>query len=210
MRTPTRRTAVWVLLLLGGATLAAAAPTWSTTTGASALDPVVEVAVAGTAAAPGVGAAALVLVASALALGLVGRVGRWVVLAVAALSGVVTTASALAVALDPEPSARSAVAEATGVTELTAPVTLTAAPWITAVLGVATVLAVAWVAAGTRTWGRASSRHERDAGGPPDSAGTAGAAGAAGTPAADVPARTDLDDHDAWDALSRGEDPTDR
>ncbi|MFC8921751.1 Trp biosynthesis-associated membrane protein [Cellulosimicrobium sp. NPDC057127] len=207
MRTPTRRTAVWVLLLLGGATLAAAAPTWSTTTGASALDPVVDVAVTGTAAAPGVGAAALVLVASALALGLVGRVGRWVVLAVAALSGVVTTASALAVALDPEPSARSAVAEATGVTELTAPVALTAAPWIAAVLGVVTVLAVVWVAAGTRAWGRASSRHERDAGAPSDAAGTAGATGASG---ADVPARTDLDDHDAWDALSRGEDPTDR
>jgi uncharacterized membrane protein (TIGR02234 family) len=199
MRAPARRTAVWVLLLLGGATLAAAAPTWATTTGATALEPVVDVAVSGTTAAPGVGAAALVLVASALALGLVGRAGRWVVLAVAALSGVVTAASALAVALDPGPSARSAVAEATGVTELTAPVSLTPAPWVAAALGVVTVLVVAWVAVGSRTWQRASSRHERDAGGAPEP----------GTRAADR-APEGLDDHDAWDALSRGEDPTDR
>lgn len=201
MRTPTRRTAVWTLLLLGGATLAAAAPTWSTTTGATALEPVVDVAVSGTTAAPGVGAAALVLVASALALGLVGRAGRWVVLAVAALSGVVTTASALAVALDPEPSARSAVAEATGVTELTAPVSLTPAPWVAAALGVVTVLVAVWAAVGSRAWHRASTRHERDAGAAP--------APAAGGPATDGPA-DGLDDHDAWDALSRGEDPTDR
>jgi uncharacterized membrane protein (TIGR02234 family) len=200
VRTPARRTAVWVLLLLGGATLAAAAPTWSTTTGATALDPVVEVAVSGTTAAPGVGAAALVLVASALALGLVGRAGRWVVLAVAALSGAVTTAAALAVALDPGPSARSAVAEATGVTELTAPVSLTPAPWVAAVLGVVTVVAVVWVAVGSRGWQRVSTRHERDAGAP---APASGAPGDARTP-------DGLDDHDAWDALSRGEDPTDR
>ncbi len=49
---PARRTAIWVLLLLGGATLAAAVPTWLRTTGATALDPQVDVAVAGTSAAP--------------------------------------------------------------------------------------------------------------------------------------------------------------
>jgi hypothetical protein len=212
VRGPTRRTSIWVLLLLGAATLAAAAPTWSRTTGATALDPQVEVVVSGTDAAPGVSAAALVLVAAALALGLVGRVGRWVVLTVAAASGVVTTVAALGVALDPEPSARSAVADATGVTELTAPVELTAAPWVAAALGVLTVLAVAWVAVGSRSWARAGTRHER-----------ATAAGAPGTegggvvvepdPAAvprDPAAADDLTDHDAWDALSRGEDPTDR
>ncbi len=204
MRAPSRRTAVWVLLLLGGATLAAAAPTWATTTGATALDPVVEVAVSGTTAAPGVGAAALVLVASALALGLMGRVGRWVVLAVAALSGAVTTAAALAVALDPAPSARSAVAEATGVTELTSAVSLSPAPWVAAVLGVVTLLASVGIAVGSREWGRASSRHERDGGGaPPATVPTPGAAPDGGAP-------DGLDDHDAWDALSRGEDPTDR
>ncbi|OLT55201.1 Trp biosynthesis-associated membrane protein [Cellulosimicrobium sp. CUA-896] len=200
MSTPSRRTAVWLLLLLGGATLAVAAPTWATTTGATALDPVVDVAVSGTTAAPGVGAAALVVVASALALGLVGRVGRWVVLAVAALSGAVATAAALAVALDPAPSARSAVAEATGVTELTSPVSLTPAPWAAAVLGVLVVLAVVWVAAGSRTWVRASSRHERGAGAAAEPASTT----------TDGGAPDGIDDHDAWDALSRGEDPTDR
>lgn len=203
MRAPSRRAAIWLLLLLGGATLAASAVTWSTTTGATALDPVVEVVVSGTAAAPGVGAAALVLVASALALGLVGRVGRWVVLAVAAASGVVTTAAALGVALDPEPSARSAVADATGVTELTAPVVLTPAPWVAAALGVLTVLAVVWIAVGSRGWQQASTRHERD-GSPAPSAAAAGDGAAPGAQ------DEGLTDHDAWDALSRGEDPTDR
>jgi hypothetical protein len=219
-RRPSRRAAIWLLLLLGGATLAASAVTWSTTTGATALDPVVEVSVSGTTAAPGVGAAALVLVAAGLALGLVGRVGRWVVLAVAAASGAVTTAAALGVALDPEPSARSAVAEATGVTELTSAVSLTPAPWVAAALGVLTVLAVAWVAVGSRGWQQASTRHERDAsatGGP--ARGDAGGATVGPTAArpgtgTHDPARTprddDLTDHDAWDALSRGEDPTDR
>ncbi|MCR1983797.1 Trp biosynthesis-associated membrane protein [Cellulosimicrobium cellulans] len=207
---PARRTAIWVLLLLGGATLAAAVPTWLRTTGATALDPQVDVAVAGTSAAPGVSAAALVLVAAALALGLVGRVGRWVVLAVAAASGVVATVSALSVAIDPEPTARSAVAEATGVTELTAPVELTAAPWAAAVLGVLTVLVVVWVALGARSWAGASTRHERAGAAPATAAGTpAGetseAAGATGRSDVD-----DVSDHDAWDALSRGEDPTDR
>ncbi|MCB7137365.1 Trp biosynthesis-associated membrane protein [Cellulosimicrobium marinum] len=205
-RGPSRRAAIWVLLLLGGATLAVSAVTWSTTTGATALEPVVDVAVSGTTAAPGVGAAALVLVAAALALGLVGRVGRWVVLAVAAASGVVTTASALGVALDPETSARSAVADATGVTELTAPVTLTPAPWAAVVLGVLTVLVVAGVAVAARGWTSASTRHERDASAAPAAA-SAGASGDEGPGAATQDAA--LSDHDAWDALSRGEDPTD-
>lgn len=206
---PSRRTAIWVLLLLGGATLAAAVPTWLSTTGATPLDPQVEVAVAGTAAAPGVSASALVLVAAALALGLVGRVGRWVVLAVAAASGVVAAVSALGVALDPEPSARAAVADATGVTELTAPVTLTVAPWLAAVLGVVTVLTVVWVAVGSRSWSGASTRHER-------STSTDAATGTAGQPApgagtaATAATADEITDHDAWDALSRGEDPTDR
>lgn len=240
MRGPSRRTAIWVLLLLGGATLAASAPAWSRTTGATALDPQVEVTVAGTSAAPGVSAAALVLVAAALALGLVGRVGRWVVLAVAAASGAVSAAAALGVALDPEPSARSAVADATGVTELTAPVTLTAAPWIAAGLGVLTVLVVVWVALGSRAWAGASTRHERapaagSVGGDGATSGAAPGASSGGSssvgsssagaddagtdgPGADArPTGTraagepdGLTDHDAWDALSRGEDPTDR
>ncbi|WP_454043740.1 Trp biosynthesis-associated membrane protein [Cellulosimicrobium sp. Marseille-Q8652] len=216
-RAPSRRASIWLLLLLGGATLAASAVTWSTTTGATALDPVVEVSVSGTTAAPGVGAAALVLVAAGLALGLVGRVGRWVVLAVAAASGAVTTAAALGVALDPEPSARSAVAEATGVTELTSAVSLTAAPWVAAALGVLTVVAVVWVAVGSRGWQRASTRHERDgaAAAAVQVPGEAGAATAPEAPAgtgatATTPQDDDLTDHDAWDALSRGEDPTDR
>ncbi|MBD5787311.1 Trp biosynthesis-associated membrane protein [Cellulosimicrobium terreum] len=212
MSGPGRRTAIWSLLLLGGATLAASAPTWLTTTGSTPTEPVVDVAVSGTTAAPAVGAAALVVVAAALALGLVGRVARWLVLVVAAASGAVTVASALGVALDPVPAARSAVAEATSVTEPTSPVDVTAAPWVAVVLGVLTVVAVVWIAVGARSWTTASTRHERvpasgaQADASPHADATPGPPSAPGTAR---PAEPDPTDHDTWDALTRGEDPTD-
>lgn len=230
VRGPSRRTAIVGLLVLGGLALGASALTWSTSTGSTALDPEVVVAVTGTSAAPGVGAAALVVVASALALGLVGRVGRWVVLAVAAAAGVVITTSALAVVLDPGPSALSTAAESTGVTELTAPVTLTAAGWAAVVLGVLIVVLALWSAVVSGAWSQASTRHEiapdptsgplaasapptgESAAAPSTGAAAApptGATTAAPTGAVETP-RGDWDDHDAWDALSRGEDPTSR
>jgi len=225
--TISRRSAVLLLLVLGGVALLTAIPTWLTTAGSTVLEPHVVVKVAGTKAAPGVGAGALVVAAAALALGIIGRVGRYVVLAVAALAGAVVAFSALGVVQDPTPVATREAANATGVTELTEGVHVAFWPYTTVAVGALVVVLAVLVALGSRSW-RTSTRHER--------AGAATAAAADGeaalepSPASDAPAaggaRADAgarpeagpsdedegafeDEHAAWDSLTRGEDPTD-
>lgn len=214
-----RRSAILLLLVLGGGALAAAAPTWLHTTGATALDAEVLVQVTGTEAAPGVGAGALVAVASALALGLVGRIGRWLVLAVSAASGVVVAVSAAAIWRDPAPAARSAVAEATGVTALTSGVSLTPWPYVACAVGVLLVVAAAWAAASSPSWGRVSARHEISRPGddsssrsvPDGEPGPGLGHDESGTPATpELETDQSPDDQETWDSLTRGEDPTDR
>ncbi|WP_043109940.1 Trp biosynthesis-associated membrane protein [Paraoerskovia marina] len=177
-----RRNAVVALLLLGASALLLSMPVWMTAQGSSALEDVVDLGVAGTTAAPAVSAGALVLVASALALGLVGRVGRWVVLVVAAGSGLTILVGALNVALDPLPAMTAEAARATGVGEVTTAVDLTPFPWVVVVLGaivLVVVLAAAWSARG---WTTSGARHER------------------GAPRQDVP---DDDPAALWDELTR-------
>ncbi|GAA1411224.1 Trp biosynthesis-associated membrane protein [Oerskovia paurometabola] len=212
-----RRSAILLLLVLGGGALAAAAPTWLRTTGATPLDPDVLVHVAGTSAAPGVGAGALVVVASALALGLVGRIGRWLVLLVTAASGVVVAASAAAILRDPTQAARTAVAEATGVTDMTSDIVLTPWPYVACAVGVLVVLVALWTAVSSPSWGRVSNRHEIVRPGSassgttdrPEASSTA-SAGATADDAADPSEGDEPDEQETWDSLTRGEDPTDR
>jgi len=185
--TSTRRRAVVVVLGLALATLAAGVPRWLHTAGSTALDGLVPVDITGTQAAPAVPAAALVLLAAGAAIGLVGRIGRWVVVAVVLGIGALLVGSALAVIANPATVAGTMVADATGVATLAAPITLTAAPYATAALGVAVLLAGGWLAVTSRTWTRSSGRHE-----------------VAGT----VPSGVPDDDQSAWDALSRGDDPS--
>lgn len=182
----TRRRAAGVVLVLALVSLTAGVPVWMHTAGTSALEGRVPIDVTGTQAAPAVPAAALVLLAAGAAIGLVGRIGRWVVAAVVAASGALVAASSLAVIAAPEPVAGTMVADATGIATLAAPVTLTAAPYAAAALGLVLLLVGGWLAATSRTWARPSQRHE-----------------AAGAP----PAAPD-DDQAAWDALTRGDDPS--
>ena len=121
----------WVVTLLvaAGATAGSTAPAWFRASGSSALAGQVAVAVSGGQAAPGVLAAAVVLLAAAAAVGLVGRVGRWVVVAVVVAAGVLVLVSVVGVLRDPAPVATIAVAAATGVTALAGPVSSTAWPW---------------------------------------------------------------------------------
>jgi hypothetical protein len=217
----TRRGAIWLLLVLGVGALAASAPTWLRTTGSTPLDADVLVQVTGTSAAPGVGAGALVVIAGALALGLVGRVGRWFVLVVTVSSGIVIAVSATTILRDPTQAARSAVAEATGVTDMTSGITLT--PWPAAALaaGLLVVLASVWAAVSSPSWGRVSARHEiaRPASVQHDGAPVTGprepdASRPHGETAADPhvagAAGDEPDEQETWDSLTRGEDPTDR
>lgn len=162
-RTTPRRTVVMTLLLLGGLSLLSAVPTWLSTTASTALDPTVDVTVSGTAAAPGVSAAALVVVAAALSLGLVGRVARWVSLVVVALGGAVIGGSALSFVLSPDAAARSGVADATGVATSGSDVHLSVAPYVTVVLGAAVLLLAVWAAVAPVDWGKRSRRYDTPA-----------------------------------------------
>lgn len=195
MRGVPRRSAVLGLLVLGGLALLSAVPTWLTTAGSTVLSARVPVSVTGTHAAPGVGAGALVVVAGALALGIVGRVGRYVVLAVVAVAGFVVAGSAFSVLGDAVQVATTAAADSTGVTELVEPVRTAVWPSVTVALGLVVVAACVLVAFASRGW-RTSTRHER----------VPSAVGASSPAAPDEP----VDDHATWDSLTRGEDPTDR
>ncbi|WP_158274565.1 Trp biosynthesis-associated membrane protein [Cellulomonas sp. WB94] len=179
----------WVVALLvaAAATAGSTVPAWFRASGTSALTGGVEVAVPGGQAAPGVLAAAVVLLAAAAAVGLVGRLARWVVVAVVAAAGVVVLVSVVGVLRDPEPVATVAVAAVTGVTELAGPVAATPWPWVACALGLLDLLAGLGLARASARWGASSRRHE-----PTTSAATA---------------EVD-DDRSAWDALTRGDDPT--
>jgi hypothetical protein len=210
----TRTRTVLALLVLGALTFGTGSPTWVTTTVATALEPEVAVAAAGTSAAPGVGAGALVLLAAGIACALTGRVARYVALVVAAAAGVLVVVSTLVVVGDPLPAATAAASATSGVTELTSPVTLTAWPWAAVATGVLAVVVAVWGAIAARGWTATSGRHERA-----DAAASGATAGAPGsgttrTSAADdgtaVGPDDEIDPHDAWDALSRGDDPTGR
>lgn len=219
-----RRSAILALLVLGAGALAAAAPTWLRTSGATPLDAEVLVQVTGTEAAPGVGAGALVVVASALALGLVGRIGRWLVLLVSAASGIVVAASAAAILRDPTQAARTAVADATGVTDLTSAITVTPWPYVALAVGVLVVVVAVWAGVSAPSWARVSARHEivrPGAAASPEAArpgelpiapGDEAVPGRAGGAPSDGPevAADEPDQQETWDSQTRGEDPTDR
>lgn len=149
-----RRRAILAVLALALASLVSGVPVWMTTAGTSALRAEVPVEVTGTQAAPGVPAAALVLLAAGIAIGLAGRVGRWVVTGVVVVAGLLQAVSAFAIAADPEPVARTVVAGATGVETLVTPVMLTPWPWVAGVVGVVVVLVGGWLGVTSRTWAR--------------------------------------------------------
>lgn len=201
---------VLVLLLLSGLVALTALPVWATATGATALGEPVPVAVRGTRAAPGVVAAALVLLAAAGALGLVGRVGRWVVVLVVAAAGALVVAAGLAARSSVVTTAERAAADLTGVPSLTDGVRVSAWPVLAAALGVLVVLVAVALARASAAWAAPSDRHERAARGTGPATTTAAAGTGAGTgagTAAGAPGAVD-DERGAWDALSRGDDPT--
>ena len=158
-----RRQLVLSLVVLGGAAVATAAPTWLTTVASTVLDPQVTVTVTGTAAAPGVSAAALVVVAAGLALGLVGRVARWIALLVVALGGVVIAGSALNIIRAPEAAARSGVAEATGVIGVVGDVSVSLAPYLTLLCGVAILAVVVRTILVPIDWGNRTTKYDTPA-----------------------------------------------
>lgn len=188
-----RRTVVLGALVAGVLVLAATAQTWVTATG-------LEGSAAASATASGgrvspVGTAlALVVMTAALALTTARRVGTVLVGVLMALCGAVIASTAVTAALDPASAAAGAVAEVTGTTAPAAGYAVSLWPWISALGGaLALALGVVALVAG-RGWTQ-TRRYDAPAAEPaPDAA-------------QDRRGGT-VDRMDAWDELSRGEDPT--
>lgn len=200
---------VLVLLLLSGLVALTALPVWISATGANALGDAVAITVRGTTAAPGLVAAALVLLAAGGALGLVGRAGRWVVTVVVAAAGALVAASALGARSGATATAERAAADATGVSNLTGAVQVAAWPWVAVALGAVVVVAAVGLARASASWVAPTDRYERagadPAGAAPSSAEEPATGSAAGAPAG---GDAEPDERSTWDALSRGDDPT--
>ncbi len=183
-----RRVTIAFLLAGGAVVLALGGTEWFTAvaptpTGAAA------VALTGATAAPAVTAAGLVLLAAGLTLTIAGvAVGRIAAIAAAATSAG-AFAQVLGVTLDPTAQLEQAAAAATGVPELQGIADVLLPAWLTvAALGAMVVVSVVAVPA-LRAWPRGRSRFERD-----------------GVAVEEDARARAMDD---WDALGRGEDPTD-
>lgn len=187
-----------ILMLVGYAT------TWAVATvpvfsGDAAGGPVGEVALSGRELAPIGFAAGWVALAGAAGLLATRTWGRRLIGALVALAAAAAGATALAFALT-GPAFIEAALAARSITGVEASAVATTAWWIAALVG-ALLAAVAGLLALLRgpTWPRLSGRYERAAGVQPAGGGAVepqGPAGAVGGIA-------------AWDALDRGEDPTD-
>lgn len=211
--------------LVIGAALALFAATQIWVRGRLALEdfPGIAVAPTGRIVAPIVPAVGLLALGAALALLLVGRVGRALIGGLVALLSVLSVVASARVALGPDASVSSALAEAVGITALpggTSSIVATATfwPWI-AVSG-ATLTALAAVAAAVASpslWPKAGRRYASiastasTASTPEPSVGAA-AAGSTAASDRDLGAQVDAADTESgvglWDALDRGDDPT--
>ncbi len=230
---PARRSrgvAVAAVLAGAGGALLAGSRTW--------LEAVVPgaapVAAPGSSAAPGLGALALVAGAGVVALVTAGRAVRLAVAGLLVLDGAAMAALALRAVTDPAGAVGPAVVAATGIRGAApARVTLTGWPWLALAAATLVVLGGAVALARARRWPGPARRYDRPAPGAParsvraspgdpgTSSGAAVAAPAASGPEPGAPRAagrgaggrgregvhgTALDD---WEALSRGEDPTD-
>lgn len=191
-----------------GLVVLAAGRTWVTARPAG-VPGVAEVAAAGSSAAPAAPALALAAAAAAVAVLVTGRLGRRLAAVVLALSGAGTVAACVAVLADPGGAAEAAVSTATGRTGGTPPPG-TVTPWVVVALAGGLLAAVAggYGVARSSTWPVPGRRFETPSGAPAGvdgggagHPGDAGVTGRAGDPAGPDPIG-------AWDALSRGEDPT--
>ncbi len=214
-----RGSAVLLLLVLAGLAALVALPSWVEATARGPVSGDVQVTVSGTSAAPGVVGAAAVIAAAALAAALVGRVGRWLVVVAVAAAGVLVAGSATSAVTDAAAIARRAAGTQTGVGALVGEARPSLWPYVAMGVGALTVLGAVQLARASARWAPTSRRHDRPgvaASAPGTGAGTAAGTGtgtsspAATTAAsgrAPAPEPEDVDRH-AWDALTRGDDPT--
>lgn len=199
----TRRSAAVVTLVLAAALGGTAAGTWVTARAWTALEER-TLTVSGLDASPVLGATALLLAGAGLALAAAGRrAARVVGVAVVAASALAAVSTG-AVLAGPAASARAAARAQLGVARVT-DAACTALPWLTLVAAGAGLVVGTWtvLAAGRRSWapeGAGASRYRRP--------GQDGARSPAEGRGRTGPDGTPPDSVAAWDALTRGEDPT--
>jgi len=163
-----------------------------------------ELSASGRQAAGVVPAVALVALAGLVAVLTTGRAGRAVAGTLMVLVGAAAAATSVGVVRTPAAAIETVVTAATGRsggTGVTA--TVTAWPWLGVVSGLLVALGGALAVARARSWSGLSSRFDTPA---------TVARGDGGDGGDGVPTRRPIDDGSdpgqAWDALTRGEDPT--
>jgi uncharacterized membrane protein (TIGR02234 family) len=157
-----------------------------------------RVSASGAGALPAVPALALVAGAAAVVLLVTGRVGRYLAAVLLLLAGLGAAVAVVSVLAAPGDAVATAVTAASGRSGGVAGPPATATAWVWAALAAAVLLVAAGLVAvlRARRWAAPGRRFE--------SAGAGTAPG--GTGSAPVPGEGNP--IDAWDALSRGEDPT--
>ncbi|WP_313817418.1 Trp biosynthesis-associated membrane protein [Citricoccus sp.] len=201
-----RRTAVLWAIAAGAIILGTGAQTWIESTQISGL-PGDSVTTTGNQAAAVVPAMALVGMAAGIALSMARRIGRWITAVLLLLAGAATAWSSLQAALDPAAAAHTQVSEASGTTADAGSYAVTVWPWLTLVGGILLFLCGLAVLLFGRRW--TTSRRYEAAPAAGTATGTAtGATGTASTAESAPVDGEDLDEIDAWDELSRGQDPT--
>jgi uncharacterized membrane protein (TIGR02234 family) len=191
VRRSSRATVVLAAAAASVLLLVTASRPWLYVTLTDALSPQRSLAVTGARAAPVVPALALVALASAGALTVARRIGRVAALVAVGAAGVGAAVAIVWALADPAGAARAAVAEATGVTAASvalpaADTEVSAWPWLALGSAVAVLLVAGWGWTARAAW---PTTRRFDAGSPAD-------------------ARREDHPGDAWDALSRGDDPT--
>ena len=201
-------------LVAGLLGLLAASRTWVTADVTDALAGRLHLRLTGRQVAPVVPAVSVVLLAAGVAALLARRLGRAVTGLVLVLGGAACAAAALSAVRAPQGAVAVAVARATGrsgggASAPGASLAVSAWPWLAVVAGAAAVVAGAFVVVGARRWAEPSERFEAPAGAPAE---------APSQVESQVESRSkrpegggggaDAEPADAWDALSRGEDPT--
>ncbi|MHB1288817.1 Trp biosynthesis-associated membrane protein [Georgenia sp.] len=191
-----RRAVVLTALLLAVAVVAVGAPPWvgadvPTVIGTRRVD------LSGSAAAPGLTAAALVVGAAALAIGIGRRVGSVIGALALVGAGALVAAATVAFLGDPGNAVLGAAAQVSGVRQIDGAASVAPWPWVALALAAVLVLLGVLALGATRTWGSTGRRFERPA---PE----APAPRSASTEATEVRTRA-MDD---WDAFGRGEDPS--
>lgn len=202
-----RRTAVLTVLAGGAVLLVVSLLTWAQGSAALTVGGTTPVQVTGSQGAAVVPSAALVALAAGLAIGLAGRIARTIAAVAVALAGLLALIATIAFLGNPTPALLRAAGEVSGVPEISDAISITPWPVVALVAAAALTLTGAVLPLVMGTWQRVGARYER-----PDT--PAGRASGQEGPQSSHPgggpepgsARQRISD---WDALSRGEDPSD-